>query len=59
MGMKHKIFQVLCDLPGTFSRTTHPKVEMTLLVKNEAEHLETNLRFHLTKGTDAFVVTDD
>ena len=59
MGMLHKIFQALCDLPRTFSRTPHPKVVMTLLVKNEAELLETNLRFHHAMGVDAFVVTDN
>ena len=32
---------------------------MTLLVKNEAELLETNLRFHHAMGVDAFVVTDN
>ena len=59
LGMLHKIFQALCDLPRTFSRTPHPKVVMTLLVKNEAELLETNLRFHHAMGVDAFVVTDN
>ena len=57
--MLHKLFQALRNFPRAFSRTPHPKVVMTLLVKNEAELLETNLRFHHAMGVDAFVVTDN
>lgn len=37
----------------------NPKVIMTLLVKNEEELLEMNLRFHKAMGVDGFIITDN
>lgn len=35
------------------------KLVMTLLVKNEEDYLETNLKFHKEMGVDGFIVTDN
>lgn len=37
----------------------NPKLIMTLLVKNEADIIETNLSFHKQMGVDGFIVTDN
>jgi len=40
-------------------REKNPRLIMTLLVKNEADIIEHNLRFHKAMGVDGFVVTDN
>lgn len=37
----------------------NPKLMMTLLVRNEADIIETNLLFHKQMGVDGFIVTDN
>ena len=37
----------------------NPKLMMTLLVRNEADIIETNLFFHRQMGVDGFIVTDN
>lgn len=54
-----KILRAVADLPRTLRRTPRPRLVMTLLVKNEEETLELNLRFHHMMGVDAFIVTDN
>ncbi|MDD5274015.1 MAG: glycosyltransferase family 2 protein, partial [Methylovulum sp.] len=41
------------------SGKTHKRLVMTLLVRNEADVIEGNLRFHLDHGVDFIVVTDN
>lgn len=36
-----------------------PKITMTLLVRNEADILEDNIRFHHAMGVDSFIVMDN
>ncbi|MDE4276428.1 glycosyltransferase family 2 protein [Phaeobacter gallaeciensis] len=36
-----------------------PKITMTLLVRNEADILEENIRFHHAMGVDSFIVMDN
>ena len=54
-----KICRALLDIPSLLRPTRQPKLIMTLLVKNEAELLEQNLRFHRAMGVDAFIITDN
>ena len=57
-GLK-KFISSIIDIPKTFSLTPHPRLVMTLLVKNEEQMLERNLIFHKQMGVDAFIVTDN
>lgn len=57
--MLKKIFSALCALPHTLRRTPHPKLIMTLLVKNEEQLLAHNLEFHHAMGVDGFIITDN
>lgn len=57
--MLRKILRALLDIPFLLRPTARPKLIMTLLVKNEAELLEANLRFHRAMGVDAFIITDN
>lgn len=54
-----KWLRAVVALPRTLARTPHPRLVMTLLVKNEEELLEQNLIFHKAMGVDAFIVTDN
>lgn len=54
-----KICRALAELPKTLRRTRHPRLIMTLLVKNEAQMLAHNLEFHHRMGVDGFIVTDN
>ena len=54
-----KIGRALLDIPSLLRPTRQPKLIMTLLVKNEAELLAQNLRFHRAMGVDAFIITDN
>lgn len=54
-----KLLRAVGDLPRTLRRTPRPRLVMTLLVKNEADMLEHNLRFHRAMGVDGFIVTDN
>lgn len=58
-GLGLKICRALAELPKTLRRTRHPRLIMTLLVKNEAQMLAHNLEFHHRMGVDGFVVTDN
>lgn len=54
-----KILRALCELPYLLIRTKQPRLIMTLLVKNEEQLLEANLRFHKAQGVDGFIITDN
>lgn len=54
-----KTGRALLDLPRTLRPTPRPRLIMTLLVKNEEEMLELNLRFHHMMGVDGFIITDN
>ena len=54
-----KIVLSIIELPRLFLPTRHPKVVMTLLVKNEEQLLEANLQFHKAQGVDGFIITDN
>ena len=54
-----KIAYALADLPKAFRPTPHPRIVMTLLVKNEEDMLAQNLEFHRSMGVDVFIVTDN
>lgn len=58
-GLGLKICRALAELPKTLRRTRHPRLIMTLLVKNEAQMLAHNLEFHHRMGVDGFIVTDN
>lgn len=59
MNIVLKILRALADLPLSLRHTPHPRLIMTLLVKNEADILEQNLLFHHRMGVDGFIVTDN
>ena len=59
MYILKKLISSIIDIPKTFSLTPHPRLVMTLLVKNEEQMLERNLIFHKQMGVDAFIVTDN
>lgn len=46
-------------LHRAFRKTRNPRVVMTLLVKDEADIIEYNLKFHKSLGVDGFIVTDN
>lgn len=54
-----KIGHALCELPRAFQRTRQPRLLMTLLVKDEEQLLEANLRFHKAQGVDGFIITNN
>ena len=54
-----RIPKALLQWPFSPSAVKHPRLIMTLLVKNEAEKLEHNLIFHHAMGVDGFIVTDN
>lgn len=58
-GLFKKILRSLIDFPKAFRTPSKPKLIMTLLVKNEGDVLEENLRFHKAMGVDAFIITDN
>lgn len=53
------LFNALLHLPSAFRPIPHPRVIMTLLVKDEETLLEHNLRFHHAMGVDGFIITDN
>lgn len=57
--MLKKIFRAILSLPRTLRRTPHPRLVMTLLVKNEEELLAENIEYHHAQGVDAFIITDN
>lgn len=59
MSLLHKITNVLEEIPQAFTSVSNPTLIMTLLVKNEEDILEENLRFHKAMGVDGFIVTDN
>lgn len=54
-----KLLFAMGDFHKFFKPTTHPRLLMTLLVKNEEDILEKNLLFHKKMGVDGFIVTDN
>lgn len=58
-SLLHKVCRALTDLPRSLRPTPHPRLIMTLLVKNEEEMLEQNLLFHKRMGVDGFIITDN
>ena len=54
-----KIALAIIESYKTLSKTSSPKLIMTLLVKNEEDILEKNLQFHKSMGVDGFIVTDN
>lgn len=59
MGVVKKFIYALLESWKVFFPVRNPYVVMTLLVKNEEEMLEANLRFHKAMGIDAFIITDN
>ncbi len=59
MNIILKLLRALADLPSSMRRTPHPRLIMTLLVKNEADVLEQNILFHKAMGVDGFIITDN
>lgn len=57
--MLKKIFRAILSLPRSLRRTPHPRLVMTLLVKNEEELLAENIEYHHAQGVDAFIITDN
>ena len=57
--MLKKILSAFINCYKTLSKTSSPKLIMTLLVKNEEDILERNLHFHKSMGVDGFIVTDN
>lgn len=57
--MFKKILAALAALPRSLRPVSHPKLVMTLLVKNEEKMLAENLEFHRTMGVDGFIITDN
>lgn len=57
--MLRKILNAIAALPATLRPTTAPRIIMTLLVKNEEQLLDMNLRFHKAMGVDGFIITDN
>ncbi len=54
-----KLVYALAELPKSFCPISHPRIVMTLLVKNEEQMLAENLEFHHRMGVDAFIITDN
>jgi glycosyltransferase involved in cell wall biosynthesis len=54
-----KLTLALLQGPFALRRTTAPRLAMTLLVKDEVDMIEENLRFHKAMGVDYFIVTDN
>lgn len=59
MHILKKLIYSIIDIPKTFSLTPHPRLIMTLLVKDEEQMLERNLIFHKQMGVDAFIITNN
>lgn len=62
MTKRHLVKRILSSvycLNRSFRRTRNPRVMMTLLVKDEADIIESNLLFHKQMGVDGFIVTDN
>lgn len=59
MNLARKIGTALIESFNAFKPTPNPCLIMTLLVKNEEDILEENLRFHRSMGVDGFIVTDN
>lgn len=49
----------IMELHRSLRPTPHPRLIMTLLVKDEEELLEHNLQFHHAMGVDGFIITDN
>jgi len=49
----------LAQLPPSRLSLARPKLTMTLLVRNEADILADNIRFHHALGVDSFIVMDN
>lgn len=54
-----KLAHALAEIPQSLHPTKHPRIVMTLLVKNEEEMLAQNLEFHHHQGVSAFIITDN
>lgn len=54
-----KIGIALIESFKAFRHIHNPCLYMTLLVKNEEDILENNLRFHKAMGVDGFIITDN
>lgn len=54
-----KFIHTLFEIPQFFCNTRHPRLVMTLLVKNEEDIISSNLEFHKKMGVDGFIVTDN
>ena len=54
-----KTLRALAETHRFFCRPQHPRLIMTLLVKNEEAMIERNLQFHKQMGVDGFIVTDN
>ncbi|MGN0062219.1 MAG: glycosyltransferase family 2 protein [Alloprevotella sp.] len=57
--LARKVALAIIETPKFFFPPKKIRLGMTLLVKNEADILETNLRFHRAMGVDFFIVTDN
>ena len=57
--MLKKILSALVSIHRSLRSVSHPRLVMTLLVKNEEEMLVENLEFHHAMGVDGFIITDN
>ncbi len=58
-NMISRFLRSLVELPKSLGNTPTPRLIMTLLVKDEEDILEDNLRFHHQMGVDGFIITDN
>lgn len=54
-----KVAFSIFEIFNIIRKTSSPYLMMTLLVKNEGDLLEENLRFHKAMGVDGFIITDN
>lgn len=54
-----KIGYAISHLYKSLCKTPHPRLVMTLLVKNEEQMLAYNIEYHHRMGVDAFIITDN
>ena len=56
----HQVLNMTESVPlKKYELVDHPKLIMTILVKDEADVIEHNILFHKSQGVDAFIATDN
>lgn len=59
MYLLKKVMSSLLEMHKAYRLTPQPTLIMTLLVKDEEDVLEENLKFHKAMGVDGFIITDN